>query len=170
MKTSETTTPADGVSTADDGAHLDGFVIPENDEAFVDPDAPQELGEDGEPVDPHFEPERLDKAAFFITFKMIFDVPQMLDPDFQPLAIEASERDQARVASDAAYDLLEIWYPAALSPNSETMAHLMVLVPFLLGKFMIARSILQAKRATIEHGPALAPVPADKDEEPKGAI
>lgn len=156
----------DGASTIN-GAHLDGFVIPENDEEFFDPDAPLEIDEDGEPIAQQYTPERLDKAAFYITFKTLFQVPAMLDQDFAPLAIQTGEDDQARAASDAGYDLLEIWYPAALEPNSESIAHLMVIGPFLVGKLMIARMILAEKRQPIyEHGPAAQPQP----EVNKGAI
>ena len=148
-------TEADGAFTVD-GSHLDSFVIPENDEAFVDPDAPLEIDEAGEVIEPQFEPERLDKAAFFITFKTVFQVPAMFDQDFAPLAIQQEENDQGRAASDAAYDLLEIWYPAALEPNSESITHLLVLVPFLAGKVMMLRMILEQKRRTIEHAPDIA--------------
>lgn len=167
LKTSETTAETGGAST-DSGAHLDTFVIPENDDSFVDPDAPQEIGEDGEPIAPEFAPERLDKAAFYITFKIIFQVPAMLDKDFAPLAIQSGEEDQGRAASDAAYDLLEIWYPAALEPNSESIAHLMIVVPFLAGKVMLLRMILEDKRNTIEHVPTRQPTP--EPEANKGAI
>ena len=166
-KTSKTTAETSGAST-DSGAHLDTFVIPENDEDFVDPDAPQEIGQDGEPIAPEFAPDRLDKAAFFITFKTIFQVPAMLDTDFAPLAIQREEMDQARAASDAAYDLLEIWYPAALEPNSESIAHLMIVVPFLAGKVMLLRMILEDKRNTIDHVPT--PQPTPEPEVNKGAI
>lgn len=152
-----------------DGSHLDTFVIPENDDAFVDPDAPQALDEDGAPIAPEYTPDRLDKAAFYITFRTIFQVPAMLDKDFAPLAIQNEEQDQGRAASDASYDLLEIWYPAALEPNSESIAHLMVVVPFLAGKVMMLRMILEQKRMTIEHPPIVQTEP-DVSNEVKGAI
>lgn len=162
-------TETGGASTVDvDGSHLDTFIIPENDEAYVDPDAPQALDDDGEPIAPDYTPERLDKAAFYITFKIIFQVPAMLDKDFAPLTIQSDENDQARAASDATYDLLEIWYPAALEPNSDTIAHLLIVVPFLAGKVILLKNILEDKRKTIEHVPTpQSPAPEAKA---RGAI
>lgn len=127
--------------------HLDGFTIPENDELVTDPDAPVMLDEDGEPVAQTMTPERLDKAAFATSFNVVLSVPGALDPDFRPIAVQPEETDQARAASDALYDLLEIWYPSALTPNSATIGNLMIVAPFIFGKAMIARAIIADKRA-----------------------
>lgn len=123
------------------------FVIPEDDEGSVDPDAPQAVDADGEVIPPDdYTPERLDRAAFYTTLKTLLSMPGMYDADFRPLAVQSSEDDQARAASDAIYSLLEIWYPSALQPNSETIGHLLVAVPFIAGKVMIIRTVLAEKR------------------------
>lgn len=126
---------------------MGSFVIPEDDEGVVDPDAPQAINADGELIPPDdFTPERLDRAAFYTTLKTMLGMPGMYDADFQPLAVQSGEEDQARAASDAIYSLLEIWYPNALTPNSPTFAHLMVAVPFIAGKVMIIRAVIAEKR------------------------
>lgn len=170
----EVTTEAvtDGASTAD-GAHLDGFVIPENDEASLDPDAPQQVDAEGEIVEPDdMTPARLDQAAFYTTIKTLLSVPAMYDADFAPVAVQSQEEDQARAASDAIYALLEIWYPSALQPNGDTIGHLLVAVPFIAGKVMIVRSIMSQKRQYASEEPTAPPVAAVEPQraEPKGAI
>ena len=157
-----------------DGSHLSSFVIPENDDEFVDPDAPKAIGEDGQLVET--EAVKLDQAAFYVTLKTLLSVPGMYDKDFLPVAVQSSEEDQARACSDAVYALLEIWYPAALQPNSETLGHLMVAVPFIAGKVMLVRTILITKRMKpVEDARAHAetPQPPPSTEErpqPRGII
>lgn len=144
---------ADGASLVD-GAHLDAFVIPEDDEASQDADAPQEVGENGEIIpSEEYSPERLDQAAFYTTLKTLVSVPAMYDAAFAPVAIQPQEEDQARAASDAIYALLVIWYPNALQPNSKTIGHLLVAVPFIAGKVMIVRAVLAEKRAKVVSPP-----------------
>lgn len=131
-------------------------MIPENDDDFFDPDAPQPIDADGQVIEPDTGPQQLDKEAFYVTLKTLLSVPGMYDKDFLPVAVQPEEADQARACSDAIYALLEIWYPSALQPNSETIGHLMVAVPFIAGKVMLVRSILLSKRMKPVEAPQTA--------------
>lgn len=123
---------------ADDGSHLDDF-------------AAADLGEIGEGVDPlsveHMDvantngPPMMDKEAFWIVFSTGFSLPQFINAKYAPLAIQDEETISARGASDAIHSLLEIWYPQTLVPGGETVAHLLVALPFVIGKVMIMRAI-----------------------------
>ena len=73
--------------------------------------------------------------------------------DFEPLAIAERGERGARKASDAMYRLLEIYYPAALTPGGETMANLLILAPFLIGKVRIAAAVIRDKRRPREEAP-----------------
>ncbi|PIE10516.1 MAG: hypothetical protein CSA72_08395 [Rhodobacterales bacterium] len=135
-------------SGSDDAAHLDEFRAADlSDGLDAAPDDVQEIGEDGEPIHADAGPDQIDKAAFAEVFKIAFSVPGMVDATFQPVAIQPQEREGARAASDAVHSLLEIYYPAALRPGSETFAHLMVAGPFIVGKVMVARACIAAKNA-----------------------
>lgn len=132
---------------SDNGAHLNDYVVPDIDDSADDEDAPinvtlEQEAEEAEPL----EPEKLSRDAFFTVFKTAFDMPGHLVPDFKPVAIQPNEEQAGRAASDATYSLLEIYYPNALMPQSEVMAHLLVACPFLIGKAMIVRAILQARK------------------------
>ena len=150
----------------DDGdtSHLEGFIIPEIEHDDNDQDAPIRLDENGEEIAPV--PIQLDQDAFYVVFCTAFDAPGMLMAKFKPMGIQPDERQTSRAASDAVYRLLEIYYPAALMPQSETLAHLMVAAPFVIGKVMIVREIFRADRArpVEEATPDTQPKPK---EEPK---
>lgn len=143
------TTAESSPATSDDGAHLDAIRMPEIEgDDREDGDGPQEVGEDGAPIDagPE-EPELIDRDAFWIVFQTAFNMPGMLLPDLRPLAIQPAEQGGARAASDATYALLEIYAPGILLPGSETLAHLMVAGPFFLGKAFVVREIIRARKA-----------------------
>ncbi|HEV8035810.1 hypothetical protein [Yoonia sp.] len=148
----ETSTP----STSDGGAHLDTIRVEEIEQdhdaagiVHLDDDG-NEIGADFGPV----EPEKVTRDGFYVLFRTSFDLPGQIMPDFKPLGIQPTEQGAARAASDALYSLLEIYYPAALLPQSETLAHLLTLGPFLIGKVMVMRAILNARNAPpIEHEP-----------------
>lgn len=152
-KPQTTTDPqaADGVSSKLDGAFLESVQFAEPDGGAVDEDAPQLLDEQGqvigETLDVEPEPDRLDRAAFYTTIKAVLGMPAFYDPDFKPLAVQEHEEDQARAASDACFELLEIWYPAALEQNNPTLGNLLIAVPFLAAKVMIVRDIMRTKKA-----------------------
>lgn len=144
----ETDTETHTTSTADDGSHLVSLRIPDDDDDGFDDDAPFQVGEDGEPL--HSEPpalEQISMSAFWTVFQTAFNMPAMINRNFAPLGIQDSEKEGARAASDATYHLLEIYYPSALMPQSETLAHLMIAGPFFLGKAMIVREIIRAAQA-----------------------
>lgn len=126
-------------------AHLEAFHIPDIDEDTDDPDGFIDLDENGEALPPA--PVQIDKEAFYVVFCTAFDAPGMLMAKFKPVGIQPDERQTSRAASDAIYGLLEIYYPKALMPQSEVLAHLMVAGPFVIGKVMIVREIFRADRA-----------------------
>jgi len=165
-------TAATSSKPSDDGSHLDDFTVAEIDEADGGPDQLIQLDENGEPFgdlghdDFDDAPAQLDKDAFFEVFCIAFNVPGQIMPDFARVGISEPERPAARAASDAAYRLLEIWYPQALQPGSETVAHLIVLGPFLIGKAMIVREVLRVRKMPAPPPPAEA-TPANTDAEPK---
>lgn len=132
--------------TNDDGSHLDDLRMNEIENENPDPDAPFEVGDDGEPVG-GAPKEAIDKDAFWVVFQTAFNLPGQLMRDLQPLAIQDQEQQGARAASDATHSLLAIYYPSALLPQSETIAHLLVAGPFFVGKVLIVREILRAMKA-----------------------
>jgi len=142
----ETTTPP-ASSEPDNGGHLNDYVVPDIDDSADDEDAPINvtLEQEAEEAAP-LEPEMLSRDAFFTVFKTAFQMPSLIMPEFEPVAIQPNEEQAGRAASDATYSLLEIYYPNALMPQSEVMAHLLVACPFLIGKAMIVRAILQARK------------------------
>ncbi len=120
--------------------------------------------EQAEQVDQDEKPEPIDKGAFWIVFKAGFAIPGGFFPDFVPLAIQPHEEPPARVASDAIHDLLEIYFPAALLPQSKTLALALAAGPFLIMKVAVVREIMRARRlAMIE-----ARRPANLNQAPSG--
>lgn len=136
-----------------DGAHLDSIRVEEIEEdksgagiVHLDEEG-NEIGAEFDPV----EPEQVTRDGFFVLFRTAFDLPGQIMPDFKPLAVQPEEECTARAASDALYSLLEIYYPSALLPQSETLAHLLTLGPFVLGKAMVVKAILDARRRPPVH-------------------
>lgn len=91
--------------------------------------------------------EALSKDAFWHVFKTAFAMPAMFAPDFKPLAIQEHEIEIGRDASDAIYEILEIYYPSALLPQGEMFARFARAAPFVLAKVMIVRTIFAERRA-----------------------
>lgn len=142
--------PENGVSDdlgGDGPEHMMEFRAPEieaegggvDDVVSVDP----ETGEIPAEVAPV---ELIGKAAFYTVFKTSFGIPGMFSPSWKPLAIQPDEVEIARDASDAIYELLEIYYPAALMPQSETFGRIARAFPFVMAKVMIVRAILHEHR------------------------
>jgi len=130
-----------------DAAHLDTFRAPDIGEGEGLEDDVQRPDDEG-----IFEDERepalevMDKDAFWIVFSTAFAAPGIFIPDMKPVAIQPEEVEPARAASDAAHALLSIYYPKALTPMGETMAHVMILGPLMIAKVMIVRAVLDARR------------------------
>lgn len=125
-------------------AHLTGFRMPDFEDGGPDPEAPQPLGEDGEPI--AAEPDIMDRETFWMTFQLVFSLPGTVLTEFAPLAIEPKEIEAGRGCSDACYDLLRIWYPQALIPGSETIGLILKAAPFLVAKIMLVRLILASRK------------------------
>lgn len=115
--------------------------------------------------------EQISKAAFFVAFRHSFGMPGMFVPMWKPLAIQPEEMEIAQDASDAIYELLEIYWPAALSPQSETFGRIARAAPFLLAKVMIVRMVLEDRRrakleAAKQQSAQFKSVRADQDAAP----
>lgn len=91
-------------------------------------------------------PEPIDKGAFWIVFKAGFAIPGGFLPDFAPLAIQPHEEPPARIASDSIHDLLGIYFPSALLPQSKTLALALGAAPFLIMKVAVVREIMRGRR------------------------
>lgn len=132
---------------AEDGAHLDGFRMPEIDAGGDDLEAPQEVGPEGEVIGA--DPELMDHETFWQMFQLAFSLPGTFLPEFEPLGIQPHEVQPGRAASDACRDLLAIWYPQALKPGNETLGLILTAAPFLIAKVTVVRMILRnrAERA-----------------------
>lgn len=90
----------------------------------------------------------IDQGTFYgVVFSTVFAVPGYVRPQFKPLAIQPEEQESARAASDAVYELLRVYFPAALRPGSDTLGHVMAAAPFLMMKAQIARAIIAEMRA-----------------------
>ena len=143
----ETTQEAVIETSLGSDAPPDGFAdlnIPQLDGGEVDPYAPI-TGEAAE-LDANVTLEVISLDAFYQMFEFAFALPQTIAPDFKPVAIQPSEKDAARNASDALYGLLEKYYPAALSPANETLQQLATVGMFTFGKAMLVKAIIEARR------------------------
>ena len=131
--------------------HLTGFRASELDtEGGGADDVVRVDAETGERIDPETGEtalELISQDVFYeVVFKTGFAVPGMLVPDFAPVAVQPNEEDNARAASDATYRLLEIYYPKALMPGSDTLVDLLKVGSFVLAKAMLVRVILEERR------------------------
>lgn len=138
---------AEAATRGDDpAAHLDTFAAPEIDgEGEAAPDDVQPLGDDGEPI--AAAPEQITKAQFWEVFKQVFGLPGLFAPIWKPLAIQPDEIEAARAASDAIYEIAEIYLPSLLRPGGDMAARLLACVPFILAKGQIARAIIAEQKA-----------------------
>lgn len=135
--------------TASDAAHLDSFVASELEAEGGGEDDVTRLDEKGDPIQPEGVEqvvEKITKEAFFTVFRHAFGMPGMFSADWKPLAIQPEEEPIARDACNAIYEILEIYYPAALMPQGDTFARLAAAAPFVLAKVMVVREILNSKR------------------------
>jgi hypothetical protein len=126
-------------------AYLDTFRAPEiGGESEIEHDVltPEQADAAGDPD----APEPIDKGAFWIVFKAGFAIPGGFFPDFAPLAIQPHEEPPARIASDSIHDLLGIYFPSALLPQSQTLALALGAAPFLLMKVAVVREIMRGRR------------------------
>lgn len=134
--------------------HLSNFRAPELDPGDTGANrvipVDQETGERLDDLDAVPEVQQISKDAFFLTFKHGFGLPGMFMPMWRPLAIQPEEFEIARDASDAIYELLEIYFPSALSPQSETFQKIARAAPFILAKVMVVRAILEERRRMIQ--------------------
>lgn len=141
---------------------LQRLHVPDIDEdAGHDPSAPMDLSEIPEPA-----PELISVEAFHEVFCLAFNAPGMFLPPLKPLGIQPGEEDPARACSQAVHRLLEIYYPAALKPGSETFALLAQAMPFLVAKVMAARAIVAALKAPKERKAAGDQEPPKAKDEP----
>lgn len=147
--------PENGAAGDFDGdgpGHMTSFRAPELETEGGGADDVVRVDEEtGEPVAEVAEVEQITKAAFFVAFRHSFGLPGMFIPMWKPLAVQDDEVEIARDASDAIYELLEIYFPSALMPQSENFMRITRAAPFILAKIMIVRMILEEhRRAKIE--------------------
>lgn len=149
MNISNDVPPVDDAPDAppvDDGAHLDQFRAPDIDgEGTAAPDDVQPVDDDGYPI--AADPGQITKDQFWTVWEQVFSLPGLFSPRWKPLAIQADEREQGRAASDAVYEIAEIYLPGILQPGGDMAARLLACVPFLLAKGQIARMILAEMKA-----------------------
>jgi len=143
----ENTAPDDGPGL-DDGSHLDQFRAPDIEgESQAAPDDVQPVDDEGQPITPDAEPGQITKGQFWEVFKQVFSLPGLFQPIWKPLAIQPDETEQARAASDAIYEIAEIYLPSLLRPGGEMAGRLLACVPFLMAKAQIARGIMAEMKA-----------------------
>lgn len=132
----------------DAAADLDGIRFATfEDDAAPAPDDVQPLDDEGQPIMPEAEPGQITKGQFWEVFKQVFGLPGLFQPIWKPLAIQPDETEQARAASDAIYEIAEIYLPSLLRPGGEMAGRLLACVPFLMAKAQIARGILAEMKA-----------------------
>lgn len=132
-----------------DASHLDTFVASDLEADSGAKDDVTHLDDQGEPVQPDSVEEvveQISKEAFFVVFSHAFGLPGMIMPDWKPLAIQPDEERIAREACNAIYEILEIYYPAALMPQGDMFARLATAAPFVLAKVLVVREILTSRR------------------------
>jgi hypothetical protein len=152
---------ADGGGTArdpmaDQAARLEAVRAPDiEDDGEAAPDDLRQVDDEGQVIGGA--PELIGKDAFWTVWQNSFAMPGWFSPRWKPLAIQPDEIEPGRAASDAAYEILEIYMPSALTPQGEMIQRLAVLVPFIFAKAQIARGILaemKAERASRVSGTA----------------
>lgn len=141
-----------GDSGGDGPEHLAGFRAPDLETEGGGADEVVRVDQEtGAPLDAVAEVEQISKEAFFVAFRHSFGLPGLFLPMWKPLAVQDDEIEIAQDASDAIYELLEIYFPSALMPQSENFMRLTRAAPFLLAKIMVVRMIFaEARRAKIE--------------------
>jgi hypothetical protein len=128
-------------------AALSGVTYPSVDDPVEDEDAAQLIG-----VEPDHEaapePERMTKDAFWVMFKGSFKVASVLPfVGIPELAIANDEVEHGRVASDAIFDLLEMYFPSFFDRDREVLGLLIAAGSFLIMKAVIVKAVLEARTA-----------------------
>lgn len=125
-----------------EAAHLDSFTAAEVDADAMPEDDVQRVGEAAPET-----PEQISREAFGVVWRQAFNLPGLIAPSWKPLAVQPAEEEACQAASDAAYEILEIYWPAALHPAGDMAARLAALVPFVLAKVLVVREILAAAKS-----------------------
>lgn len=137
----------------DPAAHLDTFRAAELEDTAPADDV-LAVDENGDPVAVQIDPEQVTKDGFYLVFEKAFWFPGAFMPPLAPLAIQPGhETTVAREASDAIYEILEIYWPGALMPQSDMLARLAAIVPFAMIKYMTVRTLLAELRRPREVAP-----------------
>ena len=135
---------------AETGEHMAEFLAADLGEHEAPPDDVRPANDPGPPDDDQGDEgqggHRLSTDDFWMAFQAGFAIPQGFDRDFAPLAIQEEEAPEARAASDATYQLLDIYFPGALTTQNQTLMLLAAIVPFGFAKVQTVRAILHHKR------------------------
>lgn len=91
-------------------------------------------------------PEIVDKDIFYTTLFRPTFTAMSLATRIPEAKISQDEEPAAREASDDLYDLLEVWYPAALNPQTGTFKKLCTVGGFLFYKLQVIRAAIADRR------------------------
>ena len=142
----DTGLPANDDHAPNEGAHLGDFRVADDE---IDQGETEflEVGDDGEPVAEILEPEQMSRDAFHMVFEKAFSLPGLFIPKWQPLAIQDHEKDAAREASGAIYEILEIWFPSFLVPGGDMLGRFLCILPLAMAKVAVVAAIQKEARA-----------------------
>lgn len=119
------------------------------------------------------QPEIMSEEAFLATWRLSWNLPGMMVPEFKPLGIDSEEKGEAcDEAGGAVYELLRLHFPRALAIENETFGLIARALPFALMQAGAVRAILAERRRarmewnkrTVEH--EARPQPANQDTPP----
>lgn len=151
---------------ADQAARMTQVRAPEvEDEGQAAPDDVRPVDDDGNMIAPA--PDLIGKDAFWKVWQNTFAMPGWFQPRWKPFAIQPDEMEPGRAASDAAYEILEIYLPSALTPQGEMIQRIAVLVPFVIAKAQIARGIVAEMKAERIERSRGGPRPANNNAAPE---
>ena len=141
---------------------------PEPDDLKQDDFAPRVIGEDGQ-----IEGDETDNDApmtnktFRVALKSALTIPAGFSPDWKPLAIQPNETEMFNEAADGLFELVQIWAPSLLVPDSPTVQAIIKAMPLFLMKAMVVREILAARNSKpVIEGKADEPAPEAPQESP----
>lgn len=101
---------------------------------------------EGEGADIAPQVEIVDKEIFYSTLFRPAFTGMALATRVPEAKISKEEEPAAREASDDLYDLLEVWYPSALNPQTGTFKKLCTVGGFLFYKLQVIREAMKERR------------------------
>lgn len=167
----ENTDPAHEFETASLGGHMVEYVpvdVEDDDAEAYGPRRVEDVeaeAEDNQPAQEKREP--MSRAAFCALWEHAFNLPAMMRPEFEPLAITAEKKPASDEAANAAYDLIEMHFPHLLVSENPTFTAIARMLPFLYMQAAAVRAILlERRRARMETNQGAASQAANDPEPP----